>query len=73
MQCARRDRARRAGTAVIVTAAFVHEAEVQRQALGADTLDPVVITHPLSTLSDEAMQARALEAVGQIQRILTGT
>jgi len=59
-------------TAVIITAAFVREAELQRAALGADRLDPVVITHPLSTLSDDEIQARAAEAVTQVRTILLG-
>ena len=58
-------------TAVIVTAAFLEEAEVQRAALGADDLEPVVITHPLSTLSDEELQDRAKEAAAQLERVLT--
>ena len=58
--------------AVIITAAFAHEADVQRAALGAERLVPVVITHPLSTLSNDAIQARAAEAVAQIQAILLG-
>jgi hypothetical protein len=59
-------------TAVIITAAFAREAEVQRAALGADRLDAVVITHPLSTLSDDEIQARAAEAVSQIRSVLRG-
>jgi hypothetical protein len=58
--------------AVIITAAFAHEADVQRAALGAERLVPVVITHPLSTLSDDEIQARAAEAVAQIQTVLLG-
>ena len=58
-------------TAVIITAAFAREAEVQRAALGADRLEPAVITHPLSTLSEDEIQARAEEAVQQIQTVLT--
>ena len=58
-------------TAVIVTAAFVREAEVQRAALGAGDLEPVVITHPLSTLSEEEIEDRAREAAPQIERVLT--
>ena len=58
-------------TAVIVTAAFVEEAEVQRAALGADDLVPVVITHPLSTLSEEEIADRAQEAAPQLERALT--
>lgn len=58
-------------TAVVVTAAFLEEAEVQRAALGADDLDPVVITHPLSTLSEEGIEDRAREAAAQFERVLT--
>ena len=58
-------------TAVIVTAAFLEEAEVQRAALGADDLEPVVITHPLSTLSEDEIEDRAKEAAPQLERVLT--
>jgi len=58
-------------TAVIITTAFVHEAEVQTAALGARQFKPVIITHPLSTLSDEAIRARAVEASAQIQLVLS--
>ena len=54
----------------MITAAFAREAEVQRAALGAEQLAPVVITHPLSTLSEDEIQARAIEAVSQIQTML---
>ena len=57
-------------TAVIVTDAFLHEADVQRTALGAERLEPVVITHPLSTLTDEQIAARASEAAVGARRIL---
>ena len=57
-------------TAVIVTDAFLHEADVQRAALGAERLEPVVITHPLSTLTDEEIAARAAEAVARVKRTL---
>lgn len=60
-------------TAVIVTTEFRHEAEVQRAALGMDGLEPVVITHPLSTLSDEEIGARAADAAAQAVRIWLGT
>ena len=56
--------------AVIVTIDFVHEAQVQRVALGMEALEPVVITHPLSTLSEAEIESRAREAVPQINRIL---
>ena len=57
-------------TAVIVTDAFLHEADVQRAALGAELLEPVVITHPLSTLTDEEIAVRAAEAVARVKQIL---
>ncbi len=59
-------------TAVIVTTEFVHEAEVQRNALGMNELEPVVITHPLSTLSDEEIMERARQAANQAVRIWLG-
>lgn len=58
-------------TAVIVTAAFVQEAETQRAALGADGVEPVVVTHPLSTLSEDEIEDRAQEAAAQLEGVLT--
>jgi hypothetical protein len=52
--------------AVIVTTDFLHEAGVQRVALGMPELEPVVIQHPLSTLTDEEIKARAASAVPQV-------
>ena len=60
-------------TAAIITAAFIREAEVQCSALGANSLETVVITHPLSTLTDAEIQARAEEAAPQILAILVDT
>jgi hypothetical protein len=57
-------------TAAIITAAFVREADVQRAALGAEGLETVVITHPLSTLTDAEIQSRAEEAAPQALTIL---
>ncbi len=48
-----------------MTREFVHEAEVQRVALGMPELAPVVIEHPLSTLSDAEIDARAAQAAAQ--------
>ena len=58
--------------AVIVTDAFLHEAGVQRTALGAERLEPVVIAHPLSTLTGAEIAARALDAARGVRRVLTG-
>jgi hypothetical protein len=59
-------------TAVVVTAEFLHEAQVQCAALGMDALQPVVIEHPLSTLSDAEIDARAAAAVRQIEAVWQG-
>ena len=59
-------------TAVVVTTEFLHEAEVQRAALGMDDLEPVVITHPLSTLSEEEIAERAREAADQAKKVWLG-
>ena len=56
-------------TAVIVTTEFLHEAEVQRDALGMHDLTPVAIEHPLSTLTDEEIDGRAQQAAAQCVRI----
>ena len=59
-------------TAVIVTTEFLHEAEVQRDALGMRDLVPVVIDHPLSTLTDAEIEARAEQAVEQCVAVWCG-
>jgi hypothetical protein len=59
-------------TAVIVTAEFLHEAEVQRDALGMRDLASVVIDHPLSTLTDAEVEARAEQAVRQCVAVWRG-
>ena len=57
-------------SAIVITAAFAREAEVQRAALGAEQVEPVIITHPLSTLSERDIDARASEIVSQLPRVL---
>jgi hypothetical protein len=59
-------------TAVVVTSEFLHEAEVQRAALGMDALVPAVIEHPLSTLTEAEIEARAADAAAQAVRIWLG-
>jgi len=59
-------------TAVICTTTFEHEAHVQRAALGMEDLEPAIITHPLSTLTDEEIDGRVDEAISQIKKILLG-
>ena len=60
-------------TAAIVTREFVLEAETQRDALGMTGLDPVVISHPLSSLTDEEIERRVEEALPQIERVWLGS
>jgi len=45
---------------------------VQRDALGMRNLAPVVIEHPLSTLTDAEIEARAQQAVPQCIAIWLG-
>ncbi|MCE2543031.1 MAG: hypothetical protein J4F30_06310 [Acidobacteria bacterium] len=55
---------------MIVTDAFLHEADMQRTALGAELLQPVVIPHPLSTLTAGEIAARAVVAAAGIRRVM---
>ena len=55
-----------------MTLPFLHEAQMQRSALGMDALEPAVIDHPLSTLSDEEIGFRARQAAAQVKRVLLG-
>ena len=57
-------------TAVIVTTEFVHEADVQKIALGMKALKPVIIDHPLSTLTDAEIADRTDQAIRQIEKVL---
>jgi hypothetical protein len=55
-----------------VTTEFLHEAKVQREALGMANLLPVVIEHPLSTLTDGEIEGRAQQAANQAVTIWLG-
>ena len=57
---------------MVVTTEFLHEAEVQRAALGMESLAPVVIDHPLSTLTDEQIDGRAQQAAAQSVAVWLG-
>jgi hypothetical protein len=60
-------------TAMIATSEFVLEATTQRDALGMANLEPVVIEHPLSSLTEEEIARRIEQALPQIERVwLTG-
>jgi hypothetical protein len=58
-------------TAVMITDAFEHEADVQREAFGASWLKPVIIEHPLSTLTDEQIASRASQSTADLTLVLT--
>ncbi len=55
-----------------MTSEFLHEAEIQRAALGMPDLVPVVIDHPLSTISEPEIDARAAQAAEQAVGIWLG-
>lgn len=59
-------------TAVIVTSTFLHEARVQREALGMAGIVPVVIEHPLSSISEEEIRGRAAQALAQVIGVWQG-
>jgi hypothetical protein len=50
----------------------LHEAEVQRDVLGMHDLTPVVIEHPLSTLTEEELEQRAQQAATECVAIILG-
>ena len=57
---------------MVVTTEFLHEANMQRDALGMPELAPVVIDHPLSTLSDDEIAQRAEQAAAQAVAVWRG-
>lgn len=57
---------------MVVTTEFLHEANMQRDALGMPELAAVVIDHPLSTLSDAEIAQRAEQAAAQSVKIWLG-
>ena len=60
-------------TAMVATSEFMLEARTQRDALGMTDLEPVLITHPLSSLTEAEIGRRIEEALPQIERVwLTG-
>lgn len=56
-------------TAMIATSEFVVGAEAQRGALGMTSFEPVVITHPLSSLTDAEIAQRIEEALPQTEAV----
>jgi len=56
----------------VVTTEFVHEAEMQCEALGMPDLAPAVIDHPLSTLTEAEIARRAEQAAAHCVAIWLG-
>jgi hypothetical protein len=59
-------------TAFVLTEPFVHEAEMQGEALGMQGLSLAVIDHPLSTLTDDGIALRAAQAAPDVRSIWLG-
>jgi hypothetical protein len=57
---------------VVVTTEFLHEANMQRDALGMPDLAAVVIDHPLSTLSDSEIAQRAEQTAAEAVKVWLG-
>lgn len=59
-------------TAVIVTTEFVKETVLTRQALGMRELEPVIIDHPVSSITMEEVAQRVAQILTQAQAIWKG-
>jgi hypothetical protein len=59
-------------TAAIVTTEFVRETELQRRALGMDDLLPVIIKHPVSSITDDEVSERVEQISVQSQMVWLG-
>jgi len=60
-------------TAPIITTEFVAETRRTRAAVGMPTLRPVVIDHPVSSITDEQVAARVTVIAAQAQEVWLGT
>jgi hypothetical protein len=56
-------------SAAIVTTEFVREAELTRQALGMPDLEPVIIDHPVSSITQGEIDLRVIQIKENAQRI----
>lgn len=59
--------------AAIITTEFVRETELTRQAVGMKALEPVVIAHPVSSITDEEVAQRVAQVRTQAQEVWLGT
>ena len=60
-------------TASIITTEFVNETRLTRAAVGMPDLRPVVIDHPVSSITDEEVAARVAVIAVQAQEVWLGT
>lgn len=58
--------------AVIITTEFLRETELTRAALGMPGLVPVVVDHPISSITEAEMAARIAQVVTQAQAVWLG-
>jgi len=56
-------------SAAIITAEFVGETKLTRRALGMPDLEPVVIDHPVSSITQREVDARVQQIKERAQRI----
>ena len=59
-------------TAAVVTTEFVRETELQRRALGMDDLRPVIIRHPVSSITEAEIAARVDQICAQAPLVWLG-
>ena len=60
-------------TASIVTHVFINTANAMTKMMGVPGFDYVVAQHPLSSLTDTEVKARAEELAPEVERILLGS
>jgi hypothetical protein len=60
-------------TAPVITIEFVRETALTRQAIGMKALEPVVIAHPVSSITAEEVARRVAQIREQAQRVWLGT
>jgi DNA-binding PucR family transcriptional regulator len=60
-------------SAVIITTEFARETELTRQAIGMKMLEPVVIAHPVSSITADEIAQRVAQIKEQAQQVWLGT
>jgi hypothetical protein len=60
-------------TASIVTHVFINTANAMTRMMGVPDFQYIVAQHPLSSLTDEEVKARAQQLAPEVERILLGS